>query len=365
MSGGFYDAIVPFQQPLTPIKAENNESEFYLRSKKNDISEESGLYLKTGQPSLFGKPVFILGPTPAQMKMLSKEKRIDNNQAEKANICNGTLPCSTENVDKSTGNQGTSKLNDFDRTESLFDQMDFAKKLSSLPQYTPSQSANLVSLPSSPEAFIRSYRKRRRTSTSIHALKDAIEGSTPTAIFSDGLGSEAGTPTTTSSLYTPQKSEKSPLSEKCANKIFFGPDFNPDESLIFASSNNRNSVDSVQPFSDGASDQTTTSSSLVMSPLTPLSSDAAAAIKSSLRQTLDMRRHLVMQLLQEESLFPSNKATSDFHFKHSDVFPTKGCLQLKIREVRQKMMARSNSPSYLTPQPSSLIINENILQAKV
>ena len=38
------------------------------------------------------------------------------------------------------------------------------------------------------------------------------------------------------------------------------------------------------------------------------------------------------------------QATSAFQLKHSEAFPSKVCLQLKIREVRQKMMARSASP---------------------
>ena len=35
------------------------------------------------------------------------------------------------------------------------------------------------------------------------------------------------------------------------------------------------------------------------------------------------------------------QATLQFQSKHSDIFPNKMCLQLKIREVRQKMMAQS------------------------
>jgi len=52
-----------------------------------------------------------------------------------------------------------------------------------------------------------------------------------------------------------------------------------------------------------------------------------------------------MQLFQEQGLFPSNQATSEFQLKHSDVFPNKLCLQLKIREVRQKMMAQNSAES--------------------
>ena len=40
------------------------------------------------------------------------------------------------------------------------------------------------------------------------------------------------------------------------------------------------------------------------------------------------------------SLIPA-QATASFQAKYQDVFPTKSCLQLKIREVRQKMMAQS------------------------
>ena len=35
------------------------------------------------------------------------------------------------------------------------------------------------------------------------------------------------------------------------------------------------------------------------------------------------------------------QATATFQARYQDIFPTKTCLQLKIREVRQKMMAQS------------------------
>ena len=88
---------------------------------------------------------------------------------------------------------------------------------------------------------------------------------------------------------------------------------------------------------------------------------------SNLRKTLDHRRHLVMQLFQDQGLFPTNQATSSFQAKHSEIFPTKLCLQLKIREVRQKMMAASPSSSLpMTPidnagdnSPSLAIVTSN------
>merc|ERR1719322_617378 len=266
---------------------------------------------------------FILGPTPAQIKKFSTEPNMNTSGAKNVN-----------------GNGNDHQL----------DQVDFEKKLSSLPKYTPSQNTPILSLPSSPEAFIQSYRKRRKVS--VHPLKDPIEGS-----FSDGLGSEAGTPTTTSSLYTPQKLE-TPTLKSNSVKVFFGPDFNPDESVAFTSSNLRSSIESLPNSSDGSCDKVAPSS-ISESPLTPLSSDSSS-LKSSLRQTLDMRRQLVMQLLQEEGLFPSNKATSEFHSNHCDVFPSKVCLQLKIREVRQKMMSNPpNSPNTFVHQQTNFVPTEH------
>ncbi|XP_056439371.1 protein capicua homolog [Gadus chalcogrammus] len=60
--------------------------------------------------------------------------------------------------------------------------------------------------------------------------------------------------------------------------------------------------------------------------------------QSSLRRTLDQRRALVMQLFEEHGFFPSAQATAAFQARFADTFPTKVCLQLKIREVRQKIM---------------------------
>ena len=269
---------------------------------------------------------FILGPTPAQIKKFSTEPNMNEAGAKNVNA---------------NGN------------ERQLDQVDFEKKLSSLPKYTPSQNTPILSLPSSPEAFIQSYRKRRKVS--IHPLKDPSEAS-----FSDGLGSEAGTPTTTSSLYTPQKLE-TPTLKSNSVKVFFGPDFNPDESVAFTPSNLRSSVESLPNSSDGSCDKVAPSS-FSESPLTPLSSDSSS-LKSSLRQTLDMRRQLVMQLLQEEGLFPSNKATSEFHSNHCDVFPSKVCLQLKIREVRQKMMSNPpNSPNTFVHQQTNFVPTEHVVQ---
>ncbi|CAH2229205.1 jg1872 [Pararge aegeria aegeria] len=85
-----------------------------------------------------------------------------------------------------------------------------------------------------------------------------------------------------------------------------------------------------------------------MSPRTPCSAaggSAGARGEAGHRRVLEQRRHLVMKLFQDHGMFPTTQATTHFQAAHTDIFPTKTSLQLKIREVRQKLMAQSN----LTP----------------
>lgn len=66
-----------------------------------------------------------------------------------------------------------------------------------------------------------------------------------------------------------------------------------------------------------------------------------------------------MQLFQEYTLFPSSQATSTFQTQHKDIFPNKASLQLKIREVRQKLMAQSShTPLSANSQSSPLTPTE-------
>lgn len=51
--------------------------------------------------------------------------------------------------------------------------------------------------------------------------------------------------------------------------------------------------------------------------------------------------HNVMHLFTIVWFYIAAQATATFQTKYQDIFPTKTCLQLKIREVRQKMMAQS------------------------
>ena len=83
-----------------------------------------------------------------------------------------------------------------------------------------------------------------------------------------------------------------------SGNTFFGPDFNPDS------------------FKTGGAEGGCESG--VSSPRTPSASCGLGA-GGNLRRTLDSRRQLVMELFQEEGLFPSNTATAAFQSKHCEV----------------------------------------------
>lgn len=74
---------------------------------------------------------------------------------------------------------------------------------------------------------------------------------------------------------------------------------------------------------------------------------------SSFRRTLDKQRQLVMDLFKDEgTFFPSTAAINKFQKDHYDIFTSKIKLQLKIREVRQKLMGQQKSASTTPTTPS-------------
>ena len=58
---------------------------------------------------------------------------------------------------------------------------------------------------------------------------------------------------------------------------------------------------------------------------------------TSNRKVLDERRNLVLQLFNKHGYYPSESVTQDFQLEHEEIFPTKWSLQMKIREIRQKL----------------------------
>lgn len=59
------------------------------------------------------------------------------------------------------------------------------------------------------------------------------------------------------------------------------------------------------------------------------------------KKPVDQRRAVILQLFHDHGYFPSDAVTTICQQRHTDLFQTKGTLQLKIREVRQKIMHKS------------------------
>ncbi|XP_029591460.1 protein capicua homolog [Salmo trutta] len=167
----------------------------------------------------------------------------------------------------------------------------FEERFAELPEFRPEEvlpSPTLHSLATSPRAILGSYRKKRRNSTDLDSsAEDPSSPRRKTAARSrlSSCSSEPNTP-------------KSDV--KCEGDIF--------------------------TFDRAGAESEDVLGGMDRGPY------------SSLRRTLDQRRALVMQLFQEHGFFPSAQATAAFQARYSDTFPSKGCLQLKIREVRQKIM---------------------------
>jgi len=261
--------------------------------------------LALSKEELQNQTKFVLAPTPAQIKakVYSPTNNSESNEDYENQLNYSSLTPATPSK-KSFFKRAIRE----DGMDKVLETVNFEEKFSSLPEYVPSEmcSPSRPSLPTSPHIFVQNYRRKRKMS-----------------ITEDDLGSDASaTPRTPR---TPQTAMSTPKS--CAGNLtgntFFGPDFNPE---VFKA--------------------TDICESTVSSPKTPSTAGINLESKpASLRRTLDSRRQLVMELFHEEGLFPSNQATASFQTKHAEVFPSKVCLQLKIREVRQKMMATSSTCS--------------------
>ncbi|XP_075867421.1 protein capicua homolog isoform X2 [Nelusetta ayraudi] len=178
----------------------------------------------------------------------------------------------------------------------------FEERFAELPEFNPEEvlpSPTLQSLATSPRAILGSYRRKRRNSTELEvAAEDTSSPRRKTRRLSS-CSSEPNTPKSAA---------------KCDGDIFTF-DRTDGEDLL---------------------------------------GDLDRAPCSSLRRTLDQRRALVMQLFHEHGFFPSAQATAAFQARYLDTFPTKVCLQLKIREVRQKIMQTATPGTHELGVPSEV-----------
>ncbi|KAM4651451.1 LOW QUALITY PROTEIN: protein capicua homolog [Discoglossus pictus] len=190
----------------------------------------------------------------------------------------------------------------------VLSEVDFEERFAELPEFKPEEvlpSPTLQSLATSPRAILGSYRKKRKNSTDLDSSTEDPISPKRKMRRRSSCSSEPNTP----------------KSAKCEGDIF-------------------------------TFDRTGSEAEDVLAEL-----EYDKVPYSSLRRTLDQRRALVMQLFQEHGFFPSSQATAAFQSRFSDIFPTKVCLQLKIREVRQKIMQAATPtehPTFLEqPSPST------------
>ncbi|XP_055991889.1 protein capicua homolog isoform X3 [Sorex fumeus] len=171
----------------------------------------------------------------------------------------------------------------------VLSEVDFEERFAELPEFRPEEvlpSPTLQSLATSPRAILGSYRKKRKNSTDLDSAPEDPTSPKRKIRRRSSCSSEPNTP----------------KSAKCEGDIF-------------------------------TFDRTGTEAEDVLGEL-----EYEKVPYSSLRRTLDQRRALVMQLFQDHGFFPSAQATAAFQARYADIFPSKVCLQLKIREVRQKIM---------------------------
>jgi hypothetical protein len=307
--------------------------------------------LQPPSPSLTANQPFVLAPTPAQLGLTRNkrpftssdscsavDKQDSNSASEECEDTSGKpMEDSNEPENKPESTSGAKT----DAMDKVLEEVDFDQKFAKLPEFRPDHQLPQGSAPStplqlSPLAFVQSYRKKQR-----HSSLTAAAIGTPTVISKSA------------SLASP---------EVGGAEKFFGPSFNLGEAIASVTSSSSSVASSAANFAlpnscapllnAGQLDQLCRSA-FGMAPLTPKSprTPAASLIDpcsdktpggnsgSSTRRILDQRRHLVMQLFNEEGLFPSGQSTAIFQQKHKSVFPNKNTLQLKIREVRQKLMA--------------------------
>ncbi|XP_015429477.1 PREDICTED: putative transcription factor capicua isoform X4 [Dufourea novaeangliae] len=235
------------------------------------------------------------------------------------------------------------KKNVEDGMDRVLEQVNFQEKFSSLPEFKPediqSPSAISISTPSSSAhgSVVTSglHSSNLQSSMQMQSYrKKSMQGPHRPTMNEDDIESD------TSVSATP----KSTSSVKLTGNTFFGPDFN---------------VDAYRANSDLGGDVDANS------PRTPKTPGGGAGNSVGIgrsenerghRKVLEQRRLLVMQLFQENGYFPSTQATTAFQTKHADIFPNKTSLQLKIREVRQKLKANStpmSANSLVSPLPVS------------
>nr|XP_033330666.1 putative transcription factor capicua isoform X3 [Megalopta genalis] len=383
----------PITRLAEPEKNENqvgsNHAQFYVTNIKPDQERKDTVNIllpttndKHKQPSTPHTPhtplnnhgpskgPFMLAPTPAQLGRAPLQRRQSMAMPPTSNAgdhgpltsqhCDNRQQISTsqtteqmqqqQNFSESHASPSPStkkgsffKKNVEDGMDRVLEQVNFQEKFSSLPEFKPEdiQSPSAISISTASSSVHGSVVTSGLHSSNLQSSmqmqsyrKKSVQGPHRPTMNEDDIESD------TSISATP----KSTSSVKLTGNTFFGPDFN---------------VDAYRANNDLVGDVDTNS------PRTPKTPGGGAGNSVGMgrsenerghRKVLEQRRLLVMQLFQENGYFPSTQATTAFQAKHSDIFPNKTSLQLKIREVRQKLKANStpmSANSLVSPLPVS------------
>ncbi|XP_035670145.1 protein capicua homolog isoform X1 [Branchiostoma floridae] len=203
----------------------------------------------------------------------------------------------------------------------ILSEVDFEARLAELPEFQPS-GTGISRLTTTPRELLSCYRRKRKGSSSMLS-KDG-----------EAAPEEPDSPKKSRPRRKSSTSSEPSVGEELANMEMMA------EAAVAVQRRGSQSSDG-DVFSDVEGDRTS---------------------YSSLRRTLDQRRNLVMQLFQEQGLFPSAQATTAFQARYHDIFPSKLCLQLKIREVRQKLMQQQAHGSEGGGEEDSVFHTEDKLQ---
>ncbi|KRX45329.1 putative transcription factor capicua [Trichinella murrelli] len=305
-----------------------------VRKKHSLVTAGSSSVVSTfsASSSLSNPTQFILAPTPAQLGIAPGQTKRSNSSSSNSNSNSSPLPpfsqsqrsvqtsisdSSTDNKATEVGNGSTivsEKSDAVDCSKAVFKRQDsnmdrvlskvnFGAKFAQLPEFDPDE-CEASSLPTTPSQIVRTYFDKQKQTLPLETNDSTL-------------------------LCSPSSCKQAPKTpSRRTGNFFFGANFN---------------LDALMDPALRKSDQETDPSPVCSprTPKTPLDSWE----KSNSRKLLDERRRLVMELFEKEGMFPSATATTQFQTLHAEVFPTKQILQLKIREVRQKVMASVQSPA--------------------
>ncbi|XP_033211435.1 protein capicua homolog isoform X4 [Belonocnema kinseyi] len=356
------DKQKPPSTPHTPHTPHSNSGSSDHSVNKSYSMEES---LGTTNDVGSNKGPFMLAPTPAQLGRAPLQRRQsmvampptssagDHGLLTSQRSDNRSLTSSSQNSDQSPQQSMSESLpspspsakkgsffkkNVEDGMDRVLEQVNFQEKFSSLPEFKPEdiQSPSAISMNasagSSAHGPVTGGLHPSNMSSMQSYRKKSGQGPHRSTMNEEEMESDASIPAT----------PKSTASVKLTGNTFFGPDFN---------------VDAYRASSDLLSEVEATSPRTPKTPGGGVGNTVGVGRNDNERghrKILEQRRQLVMQLFQENGYFPSTQATSAFQTKHSDIFPSKTSLQLKIREVRQKLKSTStpmSANSLVSPLP--------------